>query len=281
MNVDRRVFIRDFGRGVLGITVGGVLLGACGGEEGATTTTAAPATTASTAASTTTVASTTTTQATTTTSEAPATTVAPTGDLSVERVSFGFVSAYVLVRGTEAAIVDTGQGNAAGAIEPILAELGLGWDAVGSVVLTHRHGDHVGGLSSVAEASGEAVISAGVADLGGINAPGRAIEPLEDGDTVFGSTIVATPGHTDGHICVFDPVASVLVAGDALVGEGTPFPLVDGIGGSPPEFTSDADAANDSVRKLAALEPDTIWFGHGEPIVGGAAAKLTALAASL
>ncbi len=222
----------------------------------------------------------TTSQATTSTAEATTTTEAAAG-VDVRRVSFGFVSAYVLVRGTEVAIVDTGQGDAAGAMEPVLAEVGLGWDAVGDVILTHRHNDHVGGLSSVAEAAGQAVLSAGVEDMGVISAPSRTIEPLEDGQTVFGTTIVSTPGHTAGHICVFDPTSSVLIAGDALVGGGTSFPLLDGIGGSPPQFTSDEAAANESVKKLATLQPDSIWFGHGEPILGGAAEKLTALADSL
>ena len=47
----------------------------------------------------------------------------------------------------------------------------------------------------------------------------RGVEPLTavgDGDTVFDLQIVTTPGHTAGSISVLDPVAGVLVAGDAM-----------------------------------------------------------------
>ena len=43
-------------------------------------------------------------------------------------------------------------------------------------------------------------------------------QPLEDGDEVFGLQIVATPGHTAGHVATFDPDSGVLVAGDAFPG---------------------------------------------------------------
>src|SRR5690606_2650892 len=64
--------------------------------------------------------------------------------LTWSRVNLGFVSAYVLVRGGEAAVVDTGTGGSEGPIGEALAALGLDWPAVGHVVLTHHHGDHAG-----------------------------------------------------------------------------------------------------------------------------------------
>jgi hypothetical protein len=41
------------------------------------------------------------------------------------------------------------------------------------------------------------------------------------------------------------------------------------------------EAACRSVEKLASLQFDTLVFGHGEPIVGGAAAAVAHLAAEL
>jgi glyoxylase-like metal-dependent hydrolase (beta-lactamase superfamily II) len=92
---------------------------------------------------------------------------------------------------------------------------------------------------------------------------------------VFDLDVVATPGHTAGHICVLDPVAGVLVAGDALNTQGGT------LAGSPPQFTADMEAARASVAKLAELSFETLLVGHGDPIEGGASEQVAALAASL
>ena len=59
-------------------------------------------------------------------------------------VDLDFVAAFVLVRGGEAAIVDTGVAGSEDAIEAVLAEAGIGWGAVGPVILPHPHGAHAG-----------------------------------------------------------------------------------------------------------------------------------------
>ena len=117
--VSRRIFIRDFGRGVLGISIGGGVLAACSTEaDSTTTTTLAPTTTAApttTEAPTTTAVpeTTTTTEATTTTTEPepPPSTIAQTEPLTVERMALGNTTAYLMIRGTEVALVDTGGGD--------------------------------------------------------------------------------------------------------------------------------------------------------------------------
>ena len=183
------------------------------------------------------------------------------------------MSAYVLVRGNEAAVVDTGVEGSAGQIGEVLDEAGPGWAGVRHVVLTHKHGDHAGSLGEVADRAADAILYAGEADLGAIDAP-RRLRAVADGDEVFGLQMVASPGHTAGHFAVFDADSAVLVAGDALNNSG-------GLSGSNPQFTEDEAAAADSVRKLAQLEPRVILVGHGPPVERGAAAKLQSLAQSL
>ena len=51
--------------------------------------------------------------------------------------------------------------------------------------------------------------------------------------------------------------------------------------GSFPAFTASRVEADESVKKMASLEFDTVVFGHGNPIEGGADAAVAALAASL
>jgi glyoxylase-like metal-dependent hydrolase (beta-lactamase superfamily II) len=195
------------------------------------------------------------------------------GAVAWTRVNLGFVSAYALVRGGEAAFVDTGVAGSADEIEQALTGVGLGWDAVGHVILTHRHGDHAGSAADVLDKAGAATGYAGAADISGITVP-RPLTAVADGDSVFGLRIVATPGHTAGHVAVFDEVGGILVAGDALGTVGGT------LAGSNPSFTADAAAAQASVAKMGALRFETLLVGHGEPILSGASAQVAALAAS-
>ena len=121
------------------------------------------------------------------------------------------VRAFVLVRGGEAVLVDALTPGNAGLIGAALAAAGLGWDALRHVILTHAHPDHAGSAADVlALAPGAtAWIAAAEAHL---VAPARPPRPLEDGDEVAGLRIVATPGHSPGHVCVLDPAGCTAVS---------------------------------------------------------------------
>lgn len=190
------------------------------------------------------------------------------------RVSFGFVSAYILARDGRALIVDTGVAGSEGDIEAGLRAIGYDWSAVDHLILTHLHADHIGSAETVMQRATRAAAYAGVADLAAIRSP-RPVTPVGDGDEVFGLEIIETPGHTPGHISVLDPGNAVLVAGDAMNGaEG-------GVSGANPRFTADMALANASIVKLAALQVETVYFGHGEPVLSGAGSLISDLAAGL
>jgi len=252
--VTRRGFLTDLGKGTIAVTVMGAAFVACGDDDGPSSADGTSTTAASDPSS-------------TTPSSGPSEGPTP---LRFERASFGFVSAYVLLRGNEAVVVDTGNGDIA-PISEALTAAGSGFDQVGDIILTHLHGDHVGGLDALVDAAPSARAHAGEADISGI-ATSATLNPLADGDEVFGLRIIATPGHTAGHVSVFDPDTGILVAGDALnlsTGELT---------GSAPEFTADAAAADSSVDTLAALAVQSILPGHGDPLTTDAGSALTALA---
>jgi len=95
---------------------------------------------------------------------------------------------------------------------------------------------------------------------------------------------IHTPGHTVGHISLFRESDRVLVAGDAFVttkqesflAVATQRPELHG---PPAYFTTDWEAARDSVERLAALHPAVVATGHGPPLPGEDADRaLTALA---
>jgi len=194
--------------------------------------------------------------------------------VEVQRVITDFVSAYVLIRGKEAAIVDTGLPNNGEKFSEVIKTAGLGWGAVGHVILTHYHRDHVGSMEEVLTAAPKAMVYAGAADIPQIQAP-RQIQAVGDGDDVFGLQIIATPGHTPGHICVYDPVGSLIVLGDAMVNSG------EQPSGPPPQYTADMVQAHQSIKKLAALTSDKAYFGHGAPIEHGASAAVAKFASTV
>jgi glyoxylase-like metal-dependent hydrolase (beta-lactamase superfamily II) len=249
--VGRRWLLTQTGRGAVGIAVLGIA--ACSSSDGSSSSTAGDSAEPSEPQS-----------------SEPGTPDSA-GGMEWSRVNLGFVSAYVLVRGKEAAVVDTGVGGSADAIGKVLDQAGPGWGGVRHVVLTHKHPDHAGSISDVLDEATSATGYIGQADLTEVDADLRA---LADGDEVFGLQIVGTPGHTVGHISIFDQDTGVLVAGDSLTNEGQ-------LAGSNPEFTEDEAAAAASVRKMADLAPTTILVGHGNPVTDGAADALQQLASSL
>jgi glyoxylase-like metal-dependent hydrolase (beta-lactamase superfamily II) len=199
------------------------------------------------------------------------------------RINLGFVNAYVLIRGKEAAVVDTGTPNNASKIADVVQAAGLGWTAVRHVIFTHYHPDHIGSVGEVLKAAAKATAYAGAADISRIESrayppPSKSPRPLKavgDNDEVFGLRVIATPGHTPGHVCVFDPAGSLLILGDAMNN------ISSKLGGPNPQYTADMAQAHESVKKLAQLKFERAMFGHGEPIEKGAAQAIAKLAGTL
>jgi glyoxylase-like metal-dependent hydrolase (beta-lactamase superfamily II) len=266
--IDRRTFIADLGRGAFALAV--VSLAACSPAALATARPSASAGASAPGSS----PSGGPEPAAPSAAGSPPSGNPPAGDgVAWQRVNLGFVSAYILARGGQAAIVDTGVGGSAGAIEDSLAAIGLDWPAVGHLILTHRHDDHAGSATEIMDAAPDMAAYAGAEDISAISVP-RPLNPVEDGDRVFDLQIVTTPGHTPGSISVYDAASGLVVAGDALRTE-------DGRPGLPGgQFTDDMDEAIRSVAKLGELVFDTLLVGHGEPVEGGASALVAELAAN-
>jgi glyoxylase-like metal-dependent hydrolase (beta-lactamase superfamily II) len=204
----------------------------------------------------------------------PAGTSAGTGPkVDWHRVDLDFVAVYLLVRNGEVAVVDTGTPGSAAAVEAGLKAAGLSWPSVKHVILTHQHQDHAGGLAEIVPQI-SATLYAGTDDVAAIDAAGKQIQPVKDGDDVFGLQMIGTPGHTLGHVSIFEPATGVLVAGDALRNQNV-------LEGSAPQYTADAAQAAASVKKLAGLDVRAILPGHGKPITSGAKEALQKLAATL
>jgi len=197
------------------------------------------------------------------------------------------VGGPTILLGETVTIVDTGVPGSEDAILAAVEELGRSPDEVSDIVITHADGDHVGSLAALVERTG-ATVWAGTdeADViegkaarrsGDVVASGSVDRRFAPGETLAvhgGIETVASHGHTAGHISLFLPGERTLIVGDALNNR-------EGLTGSSPQHTADAAEARESVTALAALQPESIVFGHGPSIVGGAAGQLEELDRSL
>ena len=163
----------------------------------------------------------------------------------------GVVTTLSIERGTDVVLVDTGLGaDRGGAALDLLGDLGVDRDAVTVVVLTHGHGDHVGGCLVDGEPAfpnaRHVIHDAEVrfwldpvwegAERGPFRLPpavaetARRVLPVLDAAGVLeravretavapGLRVIPAPGHTPGHLAVSvaDGVDELLWAADAFV----------------------------------------------------------------
>ncbi|MBT2899228.1 MBL fold metallo-hydrolase, partial [Streptomyces sp. McG3] len=81
-----------------------------------------------------------------------------------------------------------------------------------------------------------------------------------------GARVVHAPGHTAGSIALHLPRHGVLFTGDTVASAERRVVL--GV------FNVDRAGAATTFRRLAALSPRTVCFGHGDPLTENAAAAM-------
>jgi glyoxylase-like metal-dependent hydrolase (beta-lactamase superfamily II) len=180
---------------------------------------------------------------------------------------------YLIADGGGLTLVDAGMPNAPKKIVRQLKQAGHAPTDIKRILITHAHMDHVGGLAELKTISGAEVI-ASAAEKPEIEKLAAVDREVEDGeilaDVLGGLQVIATHGHTGGHTVYWQPEWRILFAGDVLMNWlgrlSLPFDRA----------TLDMDTAKESARRIAALEPEIVCFGHGPVIAENTAAKLNA-----
>jgi glyoxylase-like metal-dependent hydrolase (beta-lactamase superfamily II) len=196
-------------------------------------------------------------------------------------------SPYILVDADGLTIIDTGFPRSEKKILVYIAGLGRSARDVKRILLTHSDLDHVGALSALYKATGARTFASRIeAEAIAAGKSSRPIKPrgfplrrllraiikpapfqvdeiLSDGQVLpvqGGLRVVATTGHSPGHLSFFAPAAGILFCGDSMVSDEN------GLHGSKPQYTWDATLAGQAVHKQAALGARIVCPSHG-PVV--------------
>ncbi len=197
-----------------------------------------------------------------------------------------FVNAYAIVRKTGVVLIDTATPGKSDSILKELAGIHIKPSDIKAIVITHAHPDHAGSCKALADKlSAKIYVHKDDADvllgkapypaprnfiellsafvtkhLWKYESPGDAV-PVEDGSRIQGFEdlkIIHTPGHTPGALSVLDPKTSVLFCGDAINNRRNR------LTGPMKYFMYDMDLAQESIKKIASLDFQTLCPGHGK-----------------
>ena len=214
----------------------------------------------------------------------------------------GNANAVLLDAGSDLVLIDAGFPGKTDVVLAAIGKLGRKPSDLNHLVFTHGHPDHIGSAAALVRATGARTYmhaaDVPLAESGGPfrpMTPGRGLlasllfrlvwkphermEPfridqhIEDGETLplaGGLRAVHLPGHCAGQVGFFWQGQRLLIAGDVFMNN---------LGLSDPVGFEDEAEGRRSQRKLAALAPQAVCFGHGKAIIKDTAARLGRAAA--
>ncbi|SDG70713.1 Glyoxylase, beta-lactamase superfamily II [Sinosporangium album] len=215
-------------------------------------------------------------------------------EIDTRMAGFSGITAGYLILSDRPCLVETGTSTSAPVVRDALHHLGVGPDDLATVVVTHIHLDHAGGVGDIARyfPSADIVVhekgARHLADPSRLMASARMVwgdrldtlfgelSPTEAsriralGDTGAvdlgnGRTLAShySPGHAKHHVGLIDSSTGDLYVGDAagvyLPQTGDLRPVT-----PPPDF--DLDTALNSIALFQALAPERLLFSHYGPV---------------
>ncbi|WP_084517612.1 MBL fold metallo-hydrolase [Microtetraspora niveoalba] len=215
-------------------------------------------------------------------------------EIDTRMAGYSGITAGYLILGDRPCLVETGTSTSAPIVRDALTSLGVGPDDLATVVVTHIHLDHAGGVGDIARfyPSAEIVVhekgARHLADpsrlmasakmvwgdkldvLFGALAPTDAARIRALGDTGNidlgnGRTLSShySPGHAKHHVGLLDSLSGDLYVGDAA---GVYLPETGDLRPATPPPDFDLGVALDSIALFDALGPQRLLFSHYGPV---------------
>jgi glyoxylase-like metal-dependent hydrolase (beta-lactamase superfamily II) len=204
------------------------------------------------------------------------------------------ITAGYLIRSSRPCLVETGTSTSAPVVRAALASLGIAPADLATVVVTHIHLDHAGGVGDIAAMfpSAQVVVhekgARHLADPSRLMASARMVygDAL---DVLFGEMVPVdadrlrtlddvgvvdlgdgrrlesyySPGHARHHVGLVDSANGDLYVGDAA---GVYIPETGDLRPATPPPDFDLDVALTSIAKFASLGPSRLLFSHYGPV---------------
>ncbi len=228
------------------------------------------------------------------------TTITPLGDdvyeIDTRMAGYSGITAGYLILGDRPCLVEPGTSGSAPVVRQALTELGVGPDDLATIVVTHIHLDHAGGVGDVAQTYPAAEIVVHEKGARHLASPERLMRSArmvygDALDTLFGEMKPTdavriraveetgvidlgggrrleahySPGHAKHHIGLLDSLTGDLYVGDAA---GVYIPDTEDIRPATPPPDFDLDTTLASLEKFRALEAQRLLFAHYGPAIG-------------
>ena len=207
---------------------------------------------------------------------------------------FDGITAAYLIRSERPALVETGAALSADRVVQTLAALGVRAQDLATIVVTHIHLDHAGGVGDLAEAFPNAEVVVHQRGARHLVSPERLVASARRVygtvmDTVFGELLPTpaervralddidavdlgggrqlrshwSPGHASHHVGLLDSHTNDLYVGDAA---GIYVPEADLVKPATPPPDFDLPVALASIETFRQLRPDRLLFSHYGPV---------------
>ena len=214
--------------------------------------------------------------------------------LDTQMGGYAGITAAYLIRSERPALVETGAALSAPLVIEHLARLGVGADDLATIVVTHIHLDHAGGVGDLARAFPRAEVVVHERGARHLVSPERLVASArrvygEVMDRVFGDLLATpvervralgdtgevdlgggrrltstySPGHASHHVGLLDSQTGDLYVGDAA---GIYVPEADVVKPATPPPDFDLTLALASLRRFRALAPSRLLFSHFGPV---------------
>lgn len=149
-------------------------------------------------------------------------------------------------QGRKKVLIDTG-----GGVKEYIEDLAAAAEEIECIIITHFHGDHVGGVADVLQRFGAVPVYKFK-----VEGDDESFLHVKEGDVIEGGgcriRVIETPGHSHDSISLFLEQENAVFTGDIVLGTGS-------------TLLDDYSVYLQSMEKLISIRAEVIYSAHGTP----------------